>query len=339
MNEPSSHLGLIDKLAQAWPSQRWHDVRVIVAVSGGPDSVALIRGLFELRSAGSDRLVVAHFNHGLRDEAQADERFVVELARTLGLPCRVGRGRVGELAAEQGDGIEAAARLARYAFLHDAAHREGARYIATGHTADDQVETILHRIVRGTGLAGLGGMRRSRPLDEGLSLVRPLLAVSRRDVLDYLAAIGQEFQTDRSNDDPRFTRNRLRGQLLPLLAEQFNPQVHEALLRLGRLADESQEVIRALAEAAAAQCVVFASAERLEIEVRHAAGQPPAVLREMLVALWQRQAWPLQAMGLAEWDRLATAMLAPATAQRWTLPGGVSVEFQSARLRLSRAPV
>jgi tRNA(Ile)-lysidine synthase len=336
MSEPPK---LIGKLAHSWPASAWRDVRVVVAVSGGADSVALARGLFELRAAGSGRLVLAHFNHGLRPEADDDERFVIELGRTLGLACRVGHGCVPEQAAAQGDGIEAAARQARYAFLQEAAHELGARYIATAHTADDQVETILHRIVRGTGLAGLAGIRRARALDPGLALIRPLLAVSRREVLDYLAILGQPYRTDLSNADGRFTRNRVRGLLLPLLAEQFNPQIHQAILRLGRLADESQQMIRVLAAAAAVRCVVSSNEHEWEIDLGQAAETPPCVLREMLVELWKQQGWPLQSMGLAEWDRLAATILAPQElGPRWMLPGEIVVEVHGHRLRLRRGP-
>ncbi|HEY5315643.1 MAG TPA: tRNA lysidine(34) synthetase TilS [Pirellulales bacterium] len=326
----------IAKLLHAWPPAAWRELGVVIAVSGGPDSVALARGLHELRQAGPGRLLLAHFNHGLRPEAGQDEQSVVELACTLGIECHVGRSCVRERAAEQGDGIEAAARQARYDFLQETAHQAGARYIATAHTADDQVETILHRIVRGTGLAGLAGIPRSRPLDPGLALIRPLLAVRRSEVIDYLAAIGQPYCTDPSNADLRFTRNRVRRLLVPLLAEQFNPQVHEAILRLGRLAGESHEVVRELAEAAAARSVVSSNAQSLEIDLRQTAGQPPCVLREMLVGLWKQQGWPLQSMGLQEWDRLADALLTLQDIPRWILPGGIAGEVPDQRLRLSR---
>ncbi len=155
-------LPLEHKLAQAWPSDRWRDVGVLVAVSGGPDSVALLRALRRIAPAGRGSLRVAHFNHRWRGaEADQDQRFVVTLCESLGLACEVGAADP----ARQGmapDGLEAAARDARYRFLVETAQRTGARYVVTGHTADDQAETILHHIVRGTGLLGLSGMRPAR---------------------------------------------------------------------------------------------------------------------------------------------------------------------------------
>ena len=169
----------------------------------------------------------------MRPEADDDEQFVVELCRRLEIPCRVGQADVAALAKEQGDGREAAAREARYAYLLELAHDIGARYVATAHTADDQVETILHRIVRGTGLRGLAGMTRVRPLSPHVALVRPLLSVSRDEVEVYLRWLGQDWRDDATNQEREYTRNRIRHELLPLLAAEYNPQISAALTRLG----------------------------------------------------------------------------------------------------------
>ncbi len=149
-------------LATSWPAAEWQNLTVIVAVSGGPDSVALLRGLAALKrqAGGEGRLIVAHLNHHLRPEADEDSRFVAELAKRLELPFEGGNAAVAELAARQGDGVEVAAREARYSFLRQTAEKFGARYVAMAHTTDDQVETVLLNVLRGTGLAGLAGMPR-----------------------------------------------------------------------------------------------------------------------------------------------------------------------------------
>ena len=154
------------------------------------------------------------------------EQFVVELCRRLSVTCEVGRVAVDRLAAESGDGIEAAARTARYHFLEQTAGRLGARFVATAHTADDQAETILHRIIRGTGIRGLSGMARARPLGHA-TLIRPLLGVRRAELQTYLDALGQPYRHDQSNADLRFTRNRIRHQTMPQLREQYNAGVAE----------------------------------------------------------------------------------------------------------------
>ena len=139
---------------------------VLAAVSGGADSVALLRAVAALKTGGAGRLCVAHFNHKLRDQADEDQQFVVALCKQIGLSCETGASDVAQLAANEGEGIEPAARRARYEFLKQAAGRVGARFVLTAHTADDQAETILHRIIRGTGIAGLAGMSRSRRLGQ-----------------------------------------------------------------------------------------------------------------------------------------------------------------------------
>jgi tRNA(Ile)-lysidine synthase len=165
-------------MIQAWPPDCWCDVTTLVAVSGGPDSVALLRAMVAVRRPGAGRLIVAHFNHGLRGQQSDDEEhFVRELSARLGLACDV--GRAAPAADSGGWTSEESARRTRYAFLRDVAAQRGARYVATGHTADDQAETVLHRILRGTGIGGLSGIRRHRQLLHGVSLVRPLLAVRR----------------------------------------------------------------------------------------------------------------------------------------------------------------
>src|SRR6516165_2210826 len=206
----------------------------VVAVSGGPDSVALLRLLLVLHKSGSiGTLTVAHLNHQLRDAASdVDEDFVRCLATNLGLPFRGQRINVAELARARGENLEGTARQVRYDWLTEIARREGARWVATGHTADDQAETVLHRLVRGTGLQGLSGIPPSRELAPGIELIRPLLNTTRAEVLSYLKDIRQSFCTDASNTDLSFTRNRIRQELLPALARDFNPEIVSVLCRL-----------------------------------------------------------------------------------------------------------
>jgi tRNA(Ile)-lysidine synthase len=203
-------------IIQAWPPECWCDVTALVAVSGGADSVALLRAAMSVRRPGTGRLIVAHCNHGLRGkESDDDERFVRDLSARLGLECEVGRAALdGQTTASVS---EQTARAARYAFLCEAAARQGARYVATAHTADDQAETVLHRVIRGTGLAGLAGIQKHRELLHGVSLVRPLLQVRRSVLLEYLRDLGQDHRQDSSNHSPKFTRNRLRHDLIPRL--------------------------------------------------------------------------------------------------------------------------
>jgi tRNA(Ile)-lysidine synthase len=216
----------------------------------------------------------------------------------------------------------------------------GARYVATAHTADDQAETVLHRIFRGTGVAGLAGMARVRPLAEGITLIRPFLGVRRHELRLYLAALGQPFRCDRSNHDLRFTRNRLR-RLLAELARDFNPRVVDALVRLGHLAGQSQRLVERTIADLDRRCVARQPGGTVRIGVRLLAGHPPYLVRELLLGVWRSQRWPRGAMGFAEWDVLAEMALAAAadpsaTPRRRTLPGGILAELVADELRLRR---
>jgi tRNA(Ile)-lysidine synthase len=321
------------KLAAAWPPGAWDSVTVLVAVSGGADSVALLRAMAALKTGGEGRLVAVHVNHQLRgEEATADEAFVVDLCRRMELPCDVGRVRVGPAGAGRASGLEAAARRARYDFLAEAAGRLGARYVATAHTADDQAETILHRILRGTGIRGLAGMARARRLGPA-TLIRPLLGITRAELVAYLDAIGQPYRRDSSNRDVRFTRNRIRHKLLPQLARQYNCSVAEALLRLGSLAGEVQTVIDAVVEDLAERCVRAEGPDAVSIDTALLTGQSRYVVRELLLSIWRRQGWPMQAMGYRQWEQLSEMI--SAGGPRQVLPGEVQAERTVERLRLS----
>ena len=339
-------LALESRIASAWPAADWRDVHVLVAVSAGPDSVAMLRALWTLkqREGGRGTLYVGHLNHQSRGaESDADQQWLERLCHQLGTPLEVGRADPAALAAEQGDGWEAAARRARYDFLDLTAQRIGARWLAVAHTADDQVETALHRVLRGTGLAGLAGMPRTRPLSPTVTLVRPLLDVRRTEVLEYLAAIGQGFRLDSTNDDRRFTRNRLRHELLPLLRADYNAQTDEALTRLVQQAGEAQQVIASLVDDLVERCVRMepvskggsAGCSRIRIACGPPADEPPLLVRELCKAAWSAAGWPLQSMGFDQWQQLAE-LVQGAAATPVDLPGGIHAQIRDGSVELSR---
>ena len=330
----------VETLSRDWPLAAWSDVNVVVAVSGGRDSVALLHALHQLRQTADTPpagiLHVAHLNHRLRgSDSEADERFVRQLCEDLSLPLDVQQADVAGRASQAGDGIEAAARDARYEFLREAAGRRGARYLATGHTRDDQVETILHRILRGTGIAGLSGMPSTRPLGEGLTLVRPLLQISREEVDDYIRQQQIAFREDQSNADERFTRNRLRNDLLPKLRAEFNPAVDEALWRLGELAGECHGVIDTLASQVAADCVE-ATEDSITIHCAVLGEHPPYLIRQMLVSAWAEAAFPLQHMTSSAWKTLAEMAQPNVQRASQTFPGNIQAERRGDKLVIAR---
>lgn len=209
---------------------------VLVAFSGGPDSTALAATLYRLRSLLGIELVLFHLNHGLRgEESDRDEAFCTQWARERNLPIIVERRDVASFRVSSGLSLEEAARTVRYRLFQECATRCGASSVALGHTLDDQAETVLMNVIRGTGLSGLCGMRAK----DGL-YVRPLLGVWRFEVQEFLKEEGIPFVEDSSNFDPNFLRNRIRHRVLPLLRD-INPRVSEALVRLSRNAQEFLE--------------------------------------------------------------------------------------------------
>ncbi len=315
------------RLAESWPVREWCDTHVVLGVSGGADSVAMLWAMAALkeRYGGRGKLYVAHLNHGLRGSAaDADEGWMRSLCERLKLLLEVRRIDVSTIAAEQGDGWEAAARTARYDFLRTAAERLGARFVVTAHTADDQAETVLHRILRGTGIEGLAGMAKARPLTASVALVRPMLNLQRREVLEYLAAVGQDYRTDATNLDHQWTRNRLRHELLPQLRERYNRCVDAALMRLAVQGGEAQQVIAELAATVAADCVV-ADFTRAQIDCDKFKGHPPIVVREVFKFAWRESGWPEQSMGFDQWQQLA-ALAATEGAQTLNLPGNIQAK-------------
>ncbi|MFZ2053981.1 MAG: tRNA lysidine(34) synthetase TilS [Candidatus Aminicenantales bacterium] len=214
------------------------DDKVLIACSGGADSSALVAALLELGDEYSLRLALAHFNHRLRRGAAADERFVIDLAQRLGLSLYLRREDIRAFARKRGMNIEEAGRERRYRFLREAAARTGAAKIATAHTLSDQAETVLMRILRGSGPAGLGGIA---PSIDGL-IIRPLIEIERREVEAYLRARKMPSRQDETNRDLRYLRNRVRRRLIPYLQKNFEPEVVRHLGRLAEICRDEEEV-------------------------------------------------------------------------------------------------
>lgn len=310
--------------------------RIVLAVSGGADSTALLYGLHALRHEFAVEIHAAHLNHQLRDEADDDADWIARLCGRLSVPVCIEARGVAERASGSGRSLEEAARHERYSFLAHVAVRCGARRIAVAHTADDQSETILHHLLRGTGLKGLAGMPLSRELADGVRLVRPLLQASRRDVLDYLNSLGAAYRDDVSNADPRFTRNRLRHELLPLLRTTYNPQIDAILQRLGEQAAAAQELVETFAADALETSLLESQRESCRLDRTRLRELPRHLLRACFHRLWVRMAWPRQRMGFREWDRLADLAVNTAADARITLPGPVRAETRGALLHLQR---
>lgn len=225
---------------------------LLAAVSGGPDSLCLLHVLRELAPQYDLNLHVAHLDHQLRHDSAADARFVADLAQAWNMPVTLGSEDVGTFARGQRIGVEAAARELRLQFLINTAQRIGATAIALGHTADDQAETVIMRLMRGAGPSGLAAMRPARPAygvqpnsPAAPFLIRPLLETTRTQIEAYCAHHELQPRHDPSNHDPIYTRNRVRGHILPLL-KTYNPSIIAALGRTARICAEEDALIENL---------------------------------------------------------------------------------------------
>ncbi|MFN8625331.1 MAG: tRNA lysidine(34) synthetase TilS [Candidatus Binatia bacterium] len=298
---------------------------VLVALSGGPDSVALLGALVALAPEFGVGVCAAHLNHGLRgDESLRDQRCAEEVAQVLGVSCVIGISTV----LQGGPNLEARARRERYAFLARAAAERHCTKIATGHTGDDQAETVLMRLLRGTGSDGLAAIR---PVRDG-HVIRPLIECSRAAVLDYVRAQALPFCDDSSNHDPRFLRNRLRQEILPLL-RALNP----AAVR--NLAVTAQEVTDALAWLRAQDerrlAAAVAADGALAVAAVRATEMP---LRTRLVRAWLRHLHgDLIGLHRAHFEAVADLACGHRPNGRVRLPGAQWVVREYQRLRCVRA--
>lgn len=308
---------------------------IVVGVSGGADSVGLLHAfvhgdvLPRLGVGRRRKVIVAHAEHDLREDAALDRRFAEGLARDMGLEFVTKRIACRDAAMETGEGIEAAARRLRYAFLAEAAGDAGARAVVVAHSADDQAETILHAVLRGTGLAGLGGMPAMRELVEGISLVRPMLGIGRSAVRGYLAACGQAWRDDPTNADESFARNFLRHAVLPKVVDGPYPAAVASIRRLGRRA---AGIARAVATAADLLLDEHSRREAdgtIVLDPRRLSQLDRQMLGEIFVQLWKREGWPRRDMTarhylrLAKMLRLAGTLGGDRSARPIELPGGI----------------
>ena len=322
--------------------------RVVVAVSGGPDSVALLRALYELRGDLDMELIVAHLDHRMRPSSRDDARFVAELAASLKLPLESREADVPALLQREKLSPEEGARRARYRFLREVAQTRDAQVVALGHTLNDRVETFFLNLLRGAGLEGLAGMPPVRRDPEcGLRYVRPLLECTRSEVLQYLKELGQEYREDPTNRDRRYLRNRVRLELLPVW-ERLRPAALDAVVRASEIAARAHEHLKRHVEELFPQ-IAERVCEGEEIVLRRGelltqdAITREYLIREALRRLWGKDSNDQELRGLevgAEHvERLLREIERPRSGQQVTLPRGVRVLVESERVLLTRRPL
>lgn len=265
-------------------------------------------------------VIAFHFDHRWQEKSAEVARWVETKLQALGISTVI-RRRVGtdESTARDsnlddssglGPQSEGDARKQRYAALVQVAESLGATYALTGHTADDQTETVLMRIARGTGLSGLAGIPYQRRLSDSCQLIRPLLSESRQRLRDYLQEIEQEYWDDPTNTADHWTRNRVRQSVLPCLRQHLSPQIDASLQRLGQLASEHQEIVGCLAEVNRG-AILECRDQHLVVDVRALSHLPESVVRTLLVHWWSQARFPQQEMDFEHWSRLASLVCRP----------------------------
>ena len=304
---------------------------VLVAVSGGADSIALLAAL---RRCGKYNLHVGHVHHGLRADADDDAKFVEELARRWNIPFHLERIDTHAIARKQGIGIEQAARQGRYESLINIARQVHASAVAVAHHADDQVETVLHHIFRGTHLRGLAGMAPKRPLYEGIVLVRPLLWARRERIEKFCKAEKLSWRVDHTNADTDFTRNFIRHELLPMLRSRINPKADEAVLRLCDSARQAEQTLEKFSKQLYDRAVRKRGEGQVILRIAPL-NKAPVILATMVL----RQALeainaPAQAMGQERFEDILKILNGSAPAV--DLPGKIRAEIIGRNIKISR---
>ena len=327
----------LDKIVeQTFSSTNWRNFRTLIAVSGGADSVALLR----LIAANADdkskpNLIVAHINHGTRGkQSEADAEFVRQLAEDHRLEFCLDSIPKQVASATTQHHSEESLRNARYDRLVEMAARHGCRYLVTGHHLDDQIETVMFRIFRGTGISGLQGIPQQRVVNEALTIVRPLLSVRSDELKTYLRSIGQDFCNDPTNAESSFTRNFLRNEILPAVEQRFGDVVG-AVSRLSEQAKRTEAFLETSVEPLLLS-ITLQTDHEVCLDRRQLIDQPDVLLQKLLSKIWSDQQWPLQAMSAQWWQRLTDAIKKQTGPQTLNVPGPICFEVDNDRVRLTR---
>jgi len=303
---------------------------VLVGVSGGADSITLLQLLVSLAEALDLSVSAAHLNHGIRPEAAEDATFVETLCEDLGVPCYTEEVDVPAQAESTGASLEMAARDARYAFFSRTATQCGANAVATAHTRDDQAETVLMKLCRGAGTAGLRGIAWETVI-HGVRVIRPLLDVSREEVVGFLNERGLAWREDATNADTQFKRNFVRHEVLPLLERGLNPRVKEALARTAELLGEEEALLTALTR----QALEKVQAETGALQLGPLAAMEPALRRRILQAWLIRMGVPKAEVCFDLVERLDAMSQSTSGSRTIELAPGCRVQREYDQLRVT----
>jgi len=313
------------------------DDRVMVGVSGGADSVTLLHVLVQLQPALRLKLCVVHVDHQLRPDSAADAAFVQALAARFKIPAVMEQRDVESLCRTHRWSLEDGARRIRYESFLKAAASWSADVLALAHTADDQAETVLMRLLRGSGLTGLAGIPVMRKA-QGIRIVRPLLNCWRQEITDYLASTGLTARQDASNADRRFLRNRIRHELLPWLARDYNPNIKQALVQLAGQSRVDGTYLESAAQRHWKRMAKPSRKGEISLKLPALTRQPQALQRQLVRQALRQLQGDLNEFEFRHWLKLERLLGPGAVRAAVDLPGGVRVLREPDRLRFQACP-
>ena len=315
---------IVDKVIQT--IKKYHMIgpgdHVIAGVSGGADSVALLSILYSLRDQWRLNITVAHLNHLLRGAAaKQDALFVADLAERLGLPCISEEHDVRAYQEREGLSLQEAARTVRYQFFLDLRQRIGARKVALGHTASDQAETLLMWLIRGTSAAGLAGIP---PVRDDI-FVRPLISITRAEIESYLNEQRISYIPDSSLSEQHYFRNKIRHRLMPLLQQEYNPNMVQTLNRLGELLQQDNEILDALVQEGVAESFPAGQGNELILPFKIIQKYPEALWGRIIKAVIARIKNSSQGIYFRHIEAVRQLLSSTGPSKKIQLPGGWSV--------------
>lgn len=308
--------------------------RVLVGLSGGPDSVVLLNALFSLRGEYMLNIYVAHLDHKFRgEESAADSRFCKELAEKMKLEIICEEIDVPKIAKDKGISPEEAARFERYDFFKRVCEAKIIKKVAVGHNRDDQAETALMRVIRGSGMAGLGGMNPVKDM-KAFKIIRPLIEISRREIEEYVKSNKLTYRHDSSNDKIVFTRNKVRRELMPYLEKNFNPNIKEVLFNMAENLRIENEFLEKFAKKKF-KSVSNIKKDEISIDLKRFGKQPEAVRKRILRAALQELKGDLRRITYQHWKEIQELVEKRPVNSIVDLPGGINVVKGKTKLELS----
>ncbi|MDP6685444.1 MAG: tRNA lysidine(34) synthetase TilS [Candidatus Omnitrophota bacterium] len=309
---------------------RRHD-KLLIGISGGPDSVTLLYCLYELKKDFSLDITCAHLDHKFRgEESQEDRRFCEGLAKKLDIDIVCDEIDVPKIAKEEGISPEAAAREERYNFFKKAAQTKKITKIAVGHNKDDQAETVLMRAIRGSGLAGLGGMNPVKSM-QGVTIIRPLIEVSRKDIEGFIVEKGLKFRRDSSNDKVVFTRNRVRHELIPYIEKNFNSNIKNVLANMCENLRVENEFLEKYSKRKFNSLSKVQTGEII-IDLKKLKKQPDAVKKRILRSALESFKGNLRTLTYQHWREMEELIANRPGNSIVDLPGGINIVKEKNKL-------